>query len=572
MPKFNTTKPFFDSLLGQQLSSAALQELLVYAKAELDEHNAETDEMKIELNDTNRPDLWSTAGLTRQLRSALDGGHHYDFFTTPEEERASGNRIIQVEAGLERIRPFIVGFEATGHPVNNEILKEIIHTQERLAWNYGRKRKSIAMGIYPAPQMRYPLHYRPCDPHKTAFTPLGMEHPLSLAEILSAHPKGQQFGDLIRAFDRYPCIVDDAGEILSMPPIINSAGAGEVTPGEERLFVELTGDNLEQLHTANNIVACDLHDMGFSIQPVTVRYENGRQQSYTTPYNFHRPQQARIKNIHRLLGAPLSTKQIQQSLARMGLACRTVKDEISVTLPPWRNDYLHEVDIIEDVMIGMGVSYFTPLPMSDFTQGHLLPMERLSRKIVRILVGLGFQEMIYNYLVSYEDFIRKMYPREQWRGVEEATIRIANPRSERHNMVRGSVIPSLLHSCAVSANAPLPHKIFEIGRTAVARAEENYGSVTEQTVGIVHSAVDIHFTAINEQLSAIMYYLGLEYRIEEGDDARFISGRCATIHHRDAVIGIMGELHPQVLENWHIQVPTTACELNVAPLLRGDEG
>ena len=570
MPKFDTTKEFFDSLLRQKLPVAELEKILVYAKAELDKYDESTDEITLELNDTNRPDLWSAAGLARQLRSVLgaETNSGYDFFSDPKRTQTNDDRVIYVDSDMRDIRPFIVGFEAAGQPVTDSVLKEIIHTQERLVWNYGRKRKSIAMGIYPTRAIRYPLHYRPGDPQTTKFTPLGMERPLSLAKILETHPKGQQFGALLRDFDRYPCIFDDRGVILSMPPIINSVEAGEVAVGDDHLFIELTGDNLEHLHTANNIVACDLRDMGFAIKSVTVRYDSdGNGEGYTTPYNFHIPHRARIAQIHKLLGVELSAQQITDSISRLGLACRIADDAVEVTPPPWRNDYLHEVDIIEDVMIGMGMEHFTPLPVSDFTVGQLLPIEQLSRQIVRIMIGMGFQEMIHNYLVADEDFIHKMYPRDRWAEIENVSIRIANPRSERHNMVRGSIIPSLLASCAVSAQAPLPHRIFEIGKTITKNADANYGSVTEQAIGIVYSAVDAGFSSINEQLSAIMYYMNIPYGIQESEDPRFIAGRCATIHHDGAVIGTMGELHPQVLENWHIQVPTTACEMDITSLL-----
>lgn len=570
MPKFTTTKSFFDSLLQRELPLEELEPLLCYAKGELDDYNPSTDEIRIELNDTNRPDLWSAAGLARQLRAALnnvDGG--YDFFSLHgAAPLPHDTRVIEVEKGMSAIRPYIVAFEAHGPRVSDAMLKELIHTQERLAWNYGRKRKSIAMGIYPAAGLRYPLHYRACDPQQTKFTPLGMSAPLSLRDILATHPKGKEFGHLIRDLPRYPVLADANGAVLSMPPVINSADAGEVRVGEGHLFVELTGDTLANLHTANNIVACNLADMGFTIRPVRVQYAT-QEHSYTTPHNLHAaPYVARMNQIHKLLGVRLSKEQVIRSIARMGMVARIQKEQVHVTLPPWRNDYLHEVDVIEDVMIGTGVEAFTPQPMSDFTVGQLLPIEHLSRKVVRIMVGLGFQEMIHNYLVSDEDSIHKMYPQEQWPEVKGAAMYIDNPRSERHNMVRGSILPSLLASCSVSAQALLPHKIFEVGKTLIPSADDNYGSRTQHTLGVVDSAAAAQFTTINEQLSAIMYYLGLQYTLEECQDGRFITGRCAAVHYDGTMIGVMGELHPRVLEAWGVGSPSTACEIDVEALLQ----
>ena len=73
MPKIDVNEKLFFNLLGEKYSYDVLEQRLTCAKAELDEkpdpkapENERT--IKIELNDTNRPDLWSTAGLARQLR------------------------------------------------------------------------------------------------------------------------------------------------------------------------------------------------------------------------------------------------------------------------------------------------------------------------------------------------------------------------------------------------------------------------------------------------------------------------------------------------------------------------
>jgi phenylalanyl-tRNA synthetase beta chain len=52
----------------------------------------------------------------------------------------------------------------------------------------------------------------------------------------------------------------------------------------------------------------------------------------------------------------------------------------------------------------------------------------------------------------------------------------------------------------------------------------------------------------------------------EADHASFLQGRVATILIENGPVGIVGEMHPQVLENWGIQNPAVAFELEVEPL------
>ena len=83
MPKIEVNEKLFFTLLGEKYSYDTLEERLVCGKAELDEkpnpdEPEETRTIKIELNDTNRPDLWSTGGIARQLKLHR-GGTHADF-------------------------------------------------------------------------------------------------------------------------------------------------------------------------------------------------------------------------------------------------------------------------------------------------------------------------------------------------------------------------------------------------------------------------------------------------------------------------------------------------------------
>ncbi|HRZ90839.1 MAG TPA: phenylalanine--tRNA ligase subunit beta, partial [Spirochaetia bacterium] len=68
-------------------------------------------------------------------------------------------------------------------------------------------------------------------------------------------------------------------------------------------------------------------------------------------------------------------------------------------------------------------------------------------------------------------------------------------------------------------------------------------------------------------VSALLYYLGAEYSVEECEDPRFIPGRQARILRNGAGVGVFGEIHPRVLENWGITVPCVAGELDLEAYL-----
>jgi phenylalanyl-tRNA synthetase beta chain len=571
MPKIEVNERAFFDLVGKRYTDpAALEELLPAAKAELDEWKpgeGKDDErtIKIELNDTNRPDLWSTGGLARQLRVYLGGKiPDYPFFSRKGalREPPKDLRVI-VDPNLKGIRPYITAFLISGKPITDAVLRDVIQTQEKLCWNYGRKRKSIAMGVYRAELIKFPIHYVAADPDATSFVPLGMTRKLSLRNILKEHPKGIEFGSIVAGLPRFPYIHDDDGETVSFPPVINSDRIGGVKVGDSRLFVEITGTDLPTLNIACNIVACDFADSGYEITPVRIEYpyDTAHGRSVVTPYYFQEPVSAELPYVHKILGDKLTMDETVSALNRMADRTEVKGDTVTVFPGEYRNDFLHAADIVEDVAMGRGLESFKPQAPRDFTIGRITPLESLSRKAKSIMVGLGFQEMIYNYLGSRKDYIERM----NLDGKD--AVQISNPMSENFEFVRNSILPSLLASEAESGRATYPHHIFEVGKVCYKNDEENYGVSTRGAIGWLSAVRDANYNLAASQFNSLMYFLGREYSVVACEDPRFIHGRTAAVMYSGRRIGLFGEVDPAVLSNWNITMPCIAGEVEIEALL-----
>ena len=575
MPKIEVNEKLFFSLLGTKYDYEKLENRLESGKAELDEKPDETmpvDQrvIKIELNDTNRPDLWSTAGIARCLR-IHNGGKRTDyssFLSTKNKSCDFADRIVNVDANIKDIRPFMTAFVISGKEIDEPMLLDIIQTQEKLCWNFGRKRRSVSMGVYRSANISWPVSYKAVNPDKTSFVPLGYEEEMTCRQILNDHPKGKEYGWILKDAKLFPLLSDSKGEIMSMAPIINSATIGAVKVGDKDLLVEMTGTDMPSLLLATSIVACDFKDTGYEILPVQINhpYETGFGKSIVTPFYFQESTSTSIQAINKLLGSDFTEKEAVDILAKMDISAETKDGKIVVTPPPYRNDFLHEVDIIEDVMIGKEITNFNPEKPNDFTIGRLSKLTIFSRKAKTIMVGLGYQEMIFNYLGSKKDYIDRM-------NIDGSkVIEISNPMTENYQFVRPSIIPSLLGAEAASGNAVYPHKIFEIGKIAFLDNTENTGTKTRQCLGFVTAASDANFNTAASEAATILHFLDHEYLVSESDDPRFIPGRQANIliktdNGKTKVIGIFGELHPSALENWTITVPCFAGEIDLEDLL-----
>lgn len=579
MPKIELQQEELFKYSGREFTADELEEALTIAKAEIDDPVDGNGLIKIELNDTNRPDLWSTAGLGRALRlyhgsgaaggpastSALGAAGKYGFFSQPDSPAAVGDRRIVVDAELAERRPYIAAFAISGPPIAEVLLDDLIQTQEKLCWNYGRKRKAIAMGVYREDKIQYPVRYRAVDPDSTTFVPLGLETELSLRQIIEQHPKGREFGGIVAALDKFPFLSDETGAVLSFPPVINSADVGAVQAGDTELFIEMTGTDLKPLLLACSIVACDLADAGYTVHPVQVEYpyDTPFGRTVVSPLYFQKPVSVELGYAERLLGVKLNENEAVQRLGKMGVQAEAESGRITAYPPEYRNDFLHPVDVVEDLMIGYGMSAFPSESPRDFTVGRLTAGEVFSREVKTLLVGMGYQEMIFNYLGSRRDFIDNMYPEEQRAAAAAACVRIANPMSENFEFVRPSILPQLLGAESVSAHAVYPHYIFEVGKVAVPDPEDNYGSRTVSALGAVVADADAGFNLVSSQVAALFFYLGLEYEPSVVEDPRFLAGRVAALMVKGQRVGVLGELHPQVLENWGVTVPCAVIELDL---------
>ena len=564
MPKIEVCEKPFYRLIGRTPNREELVDLLVIAKAELDEYVPGEELLKIELNDTNRPDLWSTAGLARQLHDYLETSkRRYGFFSRSGDIKEAEDRVIRVDPALEKLRPYITAFIADGQAVDNEMLKDIIQSQEKLCFNYGQRRRAVAMGVYRSRLMKFPVQYRAADPDSTRFVPLEMEKELSLREILKEHPKGVEFGWIVEEMPFFPYLEDREGGTLSFPPIINSAQIGAVEVGEDSLFIELTGSNLDVLLLATSITACDFADLGFRILPVKTEYpyDTPYGRSLVTPYYFQKPVTLENRYAGKLLGENLGSEEIAGFLEKVGHEVETADGSVTLSPPPFRNDFLHPADIVEEVMIGRGMESFEPILPDEATFGRLSPIEVFCRDARDIMIGLGYQEMIFNYLGSRRDFMDRM-------GVtDDGFIEIANPMTENYAVVRRSILPNLLSSESGSGNAVYPHRIFETGKVAFTDSRENYGSRTCTYLGFLCADREAGFNDVNSHVSALFFYLNREFTLSEMDDPRFITGRSGEIICNGRTVGVLGEIHPQVLENWGIQMPCACAEVELDALL-----
>jgi len=566
MPTISIFKDDLESLLDgrgkRPVSIEQVEEWLMLVKGELKGHNQETGELRVELQDSNRPDLWCCEGIARQVRIKQQGKlKPYAFF---RKKPKSTQRLI-VGAGMEQVRPYVAACTAKGYRVTDEGLAQLIQTQEKLADIFGHKRKTVSIGIYQLPKITFPVVYELVKPDEARFTPLGMETVMTLSEMLMVHPKGLEHGHILAGQSRLPILRDANNQPLSFPPIINSREIGEVRVGDDELCVEVTGTDLSMVVLTLNIFAANLADRGAIIEPIEVQYPKTTPLGtrVITPQDLGKPRTIEIATIEQALGQDLGVKLVTQALEIYGYEVSAGKSTIKAKLPPYRQDLMHAMDVVEDVAMSRGYGSFSPEMPAQFTVGGLSRIEQTSDRARELMVGLGFQEIISNILGSPENYSTAMrLDGTDWGRMVE----VDNAMVLTFSCLRQWMLPSLLRVEAASSRAFYPHRLFEAGDVAIPDSTHELGSRTDTVLGAVIAHATAHFSEIHSCLDVLFYHLGKEYSLEPVQHPSFLEGRAGRIVVAGKPVGVIGEVHPEVLERWQIAIPVAAFDVNLSQL------
>lgn len=255
--------------------------------------------------------------------------------------------------------------------------------------------------------------------------------------------------------------------------------------------------------------------------------------------------------VNRLLGVGLSPSEIKDFLERMRYGVKVEGNNLVVSVPAYRTDVLHQMDLVEDVAIAYGYMDFTPLEDDIKLRGKLKPETEFANKLRDIIIGLGFQEAMTLVMTNKHDLF------ERTLAVEETVVEAESAVSSEHSMARNWLLPSMLKTLEVNKNHEYPQRFFEVGLVV------DGGGVNHQKIAGVVAHAKTSFSEIKSIVLGLCESVGVEHTTKAGKHPSFIDGRCAITPH-----GFYGEIHPQVLENFNLEVPATGFELETGLLYR----
>jgi phenylalanyl-tRNA synthetase beta chain len=498
----------------------------------------------------NRPDFSTFYGIARALNGLLGKEMGIPKFEIFENRK----NLINVDSSVLEIRPFIVGTVAKSHQLNSKTIKQIVSMQEDLHNGLGRKRSKASIGFHNLDNMDFPLEYTTAE--NLSFIPLDNSSELTLTEILSNTEPGKKFGKLL-AESRYPILRDSKGNVISFPPIINSEGT-RIRDGVNNLFVEVTGIDKKAVYNVLDNIVATLADIGFKLETVIVQQGNARD-SFTANLNTSLPN-IKTDYINKALGLSLSNEDIINCLRKSRLDATVIDSgTINCVIPNYRIDIFGPIDIVEEVAIGYGLYNMEPsLPEFRFN-GNKSRQNYFFDKIRQAMIGMGLIENI-NFILSNKDIhFKKM-------NLDKPNFfTVNNSKSDEHDILRQSLLPSLLYSLSKNIHEEYPQKLFEIG-PIFKPEKENFEKWNLCCVNAFNGVTFSEIKAVLQTLMEICF--NVKFETKPSENLSFVRGRSADIIYKGVVIGQIGEISPLLIDSFKIKMPVAAFELDLTELLR----
>jgi phenylalanyl-tRNA synthetase beta chain len=545
MPSVSVDLGDLKSLIGKDVTMDALQDALLRLGAEIKDAGGNGNPTVDVL--ANRPDLFCIEGIARAVAPFLGDGDT----AFPDYKAEKSDTVLVVDGSVGDVRPYVMGAVAGNVRMDDYLIKSLMDIQEKLHLTVGRKRAKVSIGVHDSARIVPPYTYRAVEPESLKFVPLGMSDELSMKEILERHEKGIEYASILQGKDRYPVIEDSSGQVLSFPPIINGT-VTTVTPKTESLFIDATGTDSLAIGVALNVLCTSLADRGASIQTITVKYPDGSR--LVAPDFSARERTILPQYVNGILGTKITGAEMADCLKRLRHGASFSDGSLTVKIPCYRSDILHDVDIAEDVAIGYGYwKIERNLPRSH-TFGRFGELEKFCGKISNYVAGHGFIET-FSPVLSNED---EQFAKMELAPSERAEIQ--NPLSAEKTCVRVSVLPSLLGVLAQNKHRELPQRVFEVGDVVS-------GGVNGKKLALAVMHSKAGFTECKSLVESVLRFVHEKYSLAPATHGSFTDGRCASVSLNGRVIGIFGELGLDVLKKWDLAHPVIAAELDVEALM-----
>ena len=268
------------------------------------------------------------------------------------------------------------------------------------------------------------------------------------------------------------------------------------------------------------------------------------------------------QRINKLLGVNVPMEQFINILESLEFKCNLISsDKLELEVPSFRLDIVEDADILEEVARIYGYDNIPTAQLEgNATAGVKNPKQRFTETLKNTAIASGLNEILTYSFVSPRGVDKINLPQDD---EKREFVKLLNPLGEETSVMRTTLIPNMLEVLATNVS----HKVkkayaFECGHVFKPQESGLPIETNHLSIGMYGSEVD--FFVLKGVIENIFNSVGLkDYEVEpETTNTTFHPGRCAKVLYNNIYLGVFGELHPNVIENYNLGQRVYVCEIN----------
>lgn len=287
----------------------------------------------------------------------------------------------------------------------------------------------------------------------------------------------------------------------------------------------------------------------------------------------------RVARSNELLGIVLSDHETTQLFNRLDFAVEQPEEGIlQVTVPTYRVDIEREIDLVEEVARLNGYDQIpVTMPKARVFSDRSTRHQRFERQLRALMAGEGFNEII-NFSFMDPCVVDKMLlPSSDFR---RSYVKLRNPLVEEHSVMRTSLLPGLLDTAARNLNyRSLDLRLFELRRVYLPVDGQELPHEPLCLAGLMsglrrpegwnETRENVDFYDVKGVVEGVFDNLGISPASLAADrpEPFYHPGKSCLLMHGNEVLGSLGEIHPDVQENFDISQPVYYFEINFEKLV-----
>jgi len=270
-----------------------------------------------------------------------------------------------------------------------------------------------------------------------------------------------------------------------------------------------------------------------------------------------------INWINSFLGTNISKYDMKSYLDRLELHSEIIGNFLIIQVPTFRSDMNIREDVAEEIARMYGYDNIpSTMPKCETSRSGKSEKQKLEDKVVLSLIGSSLNQSISYSFVSPKIFNKILVPAD---SVLRKAVIIRNPLGEDFSIMRTTTIASMMECLSRNySRSNEEARLFEIGKVYIPN-EDTSKLPEERNILTIGMYGNVDYLDLKGTVENVLDILGINNASfkRESENTTYHPGKTSNLYVKREFVGVVGEIHPSVSENYEVLPRCYIAELNL---------